>query len=98
MMKKLLVTALVLFVAAPMALAATDNSCAGGATAQVIVVGSSAQFNAGAYAVKKIITDAGGAFNLFSVKGKDTGGTGTANVLDHRIAGDPADGATLWVE
>jgi len=96
MMKKLLVAALALFVAAPMVLA-VDNGCAGGASAQVIIVGSSAQFNAGAYAVKKIITDAGGAFNLFSVKGKDTAGAGTANVVDHRISGDPADGATLWV-
>ena len=95
MMKKLLVAALVLFVAAPMALA--DNGCTGGATAQAIIVGSSAQFNAGAYAVRKIITDAGGTFNLFSVKGKDSAGAGLANVVDHRIAGDPADGATLWV-
>jgi len=95
MMKKLLVVALALFVAAPMALA--DNGCTGGATAQAIIVGSSAQFNAGAYAVRKIITDAGGTFNLFSVKGKDNAGTGAANIVDHRIAGDPADSATLWV-
>jgi len=97
MTKKLLISALALLVAAPMAMAAVDNACAGGAAAQVIAVGSSAQFNATAYAAKQIITDAGGSYNLFSVKGKDSAGSGTANIIDHRIAGDPADSATLWV-
>ena len=95
MTKKLLIAALAMLVAAPMALA--DNACTSGTpAAQVIAVGSSAQFNATAYAARKIIQDAGGTFNLFSVKGKDSTGTAGTNVVDHRIAGDPADGATLW--
>ena len=97
MTKKLLIAALALIVAAPMALA--DNACTTGGTpqAQVIMVGSSAQFNATAYAARDLITKAGGTFNLFSVKGKDSAGAGLANIIDHRITGDPADGATLWV-
>ncbi|HYM75154.1 MAG TPA: hypothetical protein VE377_04180 [Candidatus Dormibacteraeota bacterium] len=93
MTKKLFIAALAMLVAAPFAFA--DNACTSGTPVpQVIAVGSSAQFNATAYAAKAII---GAGYQLFSVKGKDIAGTGAANVLDHRISGDPADGATLWV-
>lgn len=96
MTKKLLIAAVAVLVAAPMALA--DNGCTTGTPVpQVIMVGSSAQFNATAYAAQNVITTAGGTFNLFSVKGKDSAGTGTANIVDHRITGDPTDSATLWV-
>ena len=97
MTKKLLIPALALLVAAPMASA--DNGCTTGGTPvpQVIMVGSSAQFNATAYAAQNIITTAGGTFNLFSVKGKDSAGNGTASIVDSRITGNPTDSATLWV-
>ena len=97
MTKKLLIAALALLAAAPMALA--DNGCTvGGAPVpQVIMVGSSAQFNATAYGARQVILNGGGTFNLYSVKGKDSAGTGLADIIDHRIAGDPRDSATLWV-
>jgi ABC-type phosphate transport system substrate-binding protein len=99
MTKKLLIAALALLVAAPVALADVGCTTGGTPVPQVIMVGSSAQFNATAYAAQNIIAGegAGFSFNLFSVKGKDTAGNGLADVIDHRIAGDPRDGATLWV-
>ncbi len=98
MTKKLLIAAVALLTAAPLALADVGCTVGGTPVAQVIMVGSSAQFNATAYAVQNIVGAAN--FNLFSVKGKDTAGNGLANVVDSRYtinAANPVDGATLWV-
>ncbi len=97
MAKKLFLMALAacFVVAAP---AFADNACTTANPAlQVVMVGSSAQFNATAYGAKQLITGAGGTFNLFSVKGKDTSGTPSAQIIDSRISSNPSDSATLWV-
>ncbi len=98
MTKKLLIAALALLVTVPMALA-VDNACVSGTpTLKVVMVGSSAQFNATAFAAQNIINgETGSNFNLFSVKGKDINGTGTSNIIDARITGNPSDSATMWV-
>jgi hypothetical protein len=98
MTKKLLIAALALVVTAPMALA-VDNACVSGTpTLKVVMVGSSAQFNATAFAAQSIINgESGSNFNLFTVKGKDTSSTPTAQVIDSRASGNPSDSATLWV-
>jgi hypothetical protein len=98
MTKKLLIAALALLVTVPMALA-VDNSCVSGTpTLKVVMVGSSAQFNATAFAAQNIINgESGSNFNLFSVKGKDINGTATSQIIDSRISGNPSDSATMWV-
>jgi ABC-type phosphate transport system substrate-binding protein len=99
MTRKLLFMALAVsfLVAAPASFA--DNACTQGGSPklQVMLVGSSAQFNATAYGAQSIITAAGGTFNLFSVKGKDSVGNPTAQIIDARVSGNPSDSATLWV-
>jgi len=97
MTKKLLLIALAILVAVPMALA--DNGCTTATPVlKVVMVGSSAQFNATAFAAQAIINgESGSTFNVFSVKGKDTAGTPSSQVVDARAAAKPSDSSTLWV-
>lgn len=97
---KVLAMALALLAVVPAAFAQT-NACNGGVSIQAVIVGSSAQFNLTAFAAQSVITTGGGTFNLFSVKGKDTSGTPTAQIIDSRVTTglfpNPSDSATLWV-
>ncbi len=98
MMKKLLLTTLALMVTVSVAFAADDACVSGTPTLKVVMVGSSAQFNATAFAAQSIINgETGSHFNLFSVKGKDTASTPTSQIIDSRVAGNPSDSATMWV-
>ncbi len=98
MTKKLLLMALTLMVTVSVAFAADDACTSGTPTLKVVMVGSSAQFNATAFAAQSIITaETGSHFNLFSVKGKDTASTPTSQIIDSRVAGNPSDSATMWV-
>ena len=98
MTKKLLFMALTLMVAMPAAFA-VDTACVNNPVKlQVVAVGSSAQFNATAFAAQAIINaQAGSQFNLFSVKGKDTASTPTSQIVDSRVSTNPSDSATMWV-
>jgi hypothetical protein len=98
MTKKLLLMALALLVTVSVAFAADDACVSGTPTLKVVAVGSSAQFNATAFAAQSIINgEVGSHFNLFSVKGKDTASTPTSQIVDSRVTGNPSDSATMWV-
>ena len=98
MTKKLLLVALAFMLTVSVAFAVDDSCVNHTPVLKVVMVGSSAQFNATAFAAQSIINaESGSHFNLFSVKGKDTAGTGTANIVDTRVAAKPTDSATMWV-